>query len=192
VNALDTTLGLSGARAVVFGGREAVVVRMALSAEGHIEDILVEAALPIRKDWIWEAHWLYSGDAKEGDWRQDFVVAVARAHNYAELWGFGAPEGTVCIVSAWSSVRCLLYSARFFGEHASTLTMASGTIFQEVLLWHPFEQDAAVPAKRARLEATHLDNIPTRRTLAGHAGVIFHIAFSDDGACVRACVCVCV
>ncbi|RUS31132.1 hypothetical protein BC938DRAFT_478404 [Jimgerdemannia flammicorona] len=61
------------------------------------------------------------------------------------------------------------YSARFHGRTRSNLVLASGTVFNQVLIW-----DATSPNE-------HDGESVVRRRLIGHEGVIFGIRFNEEG-----------
>ena len=61
------------------------------------------------------------------------------------------------------------YSARFFGSHLDHLIIASGTVFNQVLLWK-------VQGKKDENNRT-----PVLQRLTGHEGVIFSLNFNKPG-----------
>lgn len=63
----------------------------------------------------------------------------------------------------------LRYSARFFGSHLEHIIVASGTVFNQVLLWK-------VQGKKDESNRT-----PVLQRLTGHEGVIFSINFNKSG-----------
>ncbi|ORX62274.1 WD40 repeat-like protein [Hesseltinella vesiculosa] len=72
------------------------------------------------------------------------------------------------IVHVQCEIRCILYSARFFGTSLANLQLASGTVFNQVHLWNIKDRnDQGL-------------GIVTRE-LVGHEGVIFGVRFSHDG-----------
>ncbi|KAI8885675.1 WD40 repeat-like protein [Backusella circina FSU 941] len=88
-------------------------------------------------------------------------IALAFAHNFIEIYNIDT-DTPILLHSVQCQVRCILYAARFFGHTRSTLTLASGTVFNEVHLWK-------------------LGDGQVERVLRGHEGVIFGVRFNNDG-----------
>jgi len=59
-------------------------------------------------------------------------LAIAFAHNFVDIWNI---QNITCIYSIQCEERCMLHSARFFGDTRNELMLASGTIFNQVHLW---------------------------------------------------------
>ncbi|KAG0173417.1 WD repeat-containing protein 6 [Apophysomyces sp. BC1015] len=112
-----------------------------------------------------DAHWLQNEESMSKSYPSE--IAIAFAHNYVEVYNIEA-QTPQRLYHVQCQVRCILYSARFFGTTLRTLTLASGTVFNEVHLWRVSEKnedgDGAV-----------------YRKLVGHEGVIFGVRFSPDG-----------
>ncbi|KAI9221067.1 hypothetical protein BC828DRAFT_382037 [Blastocladiella britannica] len=109
------------------------------------------------RDWIKAVRFLEGGE-----------YAAVTAHNRLEIYSsLDAPRPTRVVQS---SVRCLLYSAALTGRTVADLCVASGTIFNHVLLWSPPMDPAAD------------SDAPVARSLVGHDGVIFNVRFSDDAS----------
>ena len=82
---------------------------------------------------------------------QSFSAAVGFAHNFVQVWSLcatAAGDEPTCTHQLQCDVRCLLYSMSFFGSGVSNLVVASGTIFNEIVIWDPFggSPRSAVPA----------------------------------------------
>ncbi|CAG8438832.1 6428_t:CDS:2 [Acaulospora colombiana] len=92
-------------------------------------------------------------------------LAIAFAHNFVEIWD---ARDNSCVYSIQCEERCILYSARFFGNNREDLVLASGTVFNQVLLWNVMQ------------ESEH-DLGVVRRKFIGHEGVIFGVRFSENG-----------
>ena len=92
-------------------------------------------------------------------------IAVGFSHNFVEIWTLGG-EGKPPVCS--HSVKCgdhsILYSLAFFGASRSTLVLAAGTVFNQILIWDPVSTDGVV-----------------RQRLKGHKGVIFKVDWNRDG-----------
>ncbi|KAG1680284.1 WD repeat-containing protein 6 [Nymphon striatum] len=61
-------------------------------------------------------------------------MAVISAHNIVWLW---EPSTNRIIKDFHSDLQCILYSAHFIGHKWNELVVATGTVFQEVVLWSP-------------------------------------------------------
>ncbi|KAI8141833.1 WD40-repeat-containing domain protein [Fennellomyces sp. T-0311] len=108
-------------------------------------------------DWIMDLCWLDSGE-----------FAVAFAHNQVQIYDI-VEEKAVLVDHVQCEVRCILYSARFFGDTRESLLLASGTVFNEVHVWKVTDRNEAG------------DGVVMHRFI-GHEGVIFGVRFSPDGS----------
>lgn len=90
--------------------------------------------------------------------------------------------------------RCLLYSMSLWGDSVETLRVASGTIYNEILIWKIVSQPATVVTSSKELHFTCTSIKPTSEKLenlqygsallnrlTGHEGSVFRIAWSCDG-----------
>ncbi|KAJ1881940.1 WD repeat-containing protein 6 [Coemansia sp. RSA 486] len=110
-------------------------------------------------DWIKAAHWCWCPQ------RSRWMAVVASAHNRVFLCD--PDEAGKVIATAQCEERCILYSAAFHGRLLETLVVASGTVFNQVLVWRP--------------QWSENDSLVDKR-LAAHDGVVFHVRFSSDGS----------
>ncbi|KAJ3364345.1 WD repeat-containing protein 6 [Allomyces arbusculus] len=149
--------GASGIMAV-FGAKQAVM--LSVTTTGHGENLVITARVLSRwkcRDWIKALRVLPASGH----------VVLVTAHNWVEIYpsiDARRPDATL-----QCSERCILYSATIVGDSLDSLVIASGTVFNQVLLWRPNgpqDADGAVQVDKA---------------LVGHEGVIFHVAFSTDG-----------
>ncbi|XP_062515131.1 tRNA (34-2'-O)-methyltransferase regulator WDR6-like isoform X2 [Corticium candelabrum] len=111
-------------------------------------------------DWILDVQLLYENP--ENVTFPD-CLAVAMAHNQVTLWNW-KDQTTVAQINC--EVHCILYSCRFYGSQSDALWCASGTVFNDILLW---------PLAGREMNAT------VAARLQGHEGVIFSIQFSKNG-----------
>ncbi|KAI8644295.1 WD40-repeat-containing domain protein [Parasitella parasitica] len=93
-------------------------------------------------------------------------MALVYGHNDVEIFNVASQE---VVYHVQCDVKCILYSARIFGSTPESLIVASGTVFNEVHLWKPFEKQGQGDA-------------PVYRKLTGHEGVIFGIQFNEDAS----------
>ncbi|RGB33966.1 WD40-repeat-containing domain protein [Rhizophagus diaphanus] len=131
---------------------------------------------PLR-DWVYDVKWLYgniNNSTSTSTSSVDFVgssitnpeeLAIAFAHNFVEIYNI---QNKTCVYSIQCEERCILYSARFFGDTLNELILASGTVFNQVHLWDVMKKNEFG------------DGVVFKK-LIGHEGVIFGVNFSDDG-----------
>ncbi|XP_075641415.1 uncharacterized protein LOC142613103 isoform X1 [Castanea sativa] len=120
-------------------------------------------------------------------------LAIGCSDNSVHVWDI---LNSSVILEVQSPERCLLYSMRLWGDSIEALRIASGTIFNEILVWKvvpkynapssmsPVEDhiDQSYPFSNhvlfhyQQFEAVHMDK------LAGHEGSIFRITWSSDGS----------
>ncbi|CAO3623930.1 unnamed protein product [Cunninghamella blakesleeana] len=129
-------------------------------------------------DWIMDIAWLKS-DENMINYDQ---LAIAYAHNFVQVYNIATllPSSPLTSIESFNmenqliyqiqcQIRCILYSARFFGTHLSNLVLASGTVFNQVHLWKINDKNEEG------------DGIVLREFI-GHEGVIFGVRFSPDGS----------
>jgi WD repeat-containing protein 6 len=90
------------------------------------------------------------------------TIAIGLAHNFIQLWDAHSNQVLRTVIC---SERCILYSLSFYGRCVEDLLVASGTVFQQVLLWD--------------IDGT-LDRADPKQRLHGHDGVIFKLEWSHD------------
>ena len=64
--------------------------------------------------------------------RNPTELATAFAHNFVEIFDY---QTKTCLYSVKCEETSILYSARFFGDTKNDLILASGTVFNQILLW---------------------------------------------------------
>jgi WD40 repeat protein len=131
----------------VYGGRELVLVDI------NNWNILLHTCL---KDWILDVKVL-----------NNQTVAIIFMNNFLEVWDLF--QG-ILLRKYSSEVHCILYSGKIYGNEESNLKIASGTVFNQVLLW------------RLDGDRNDKDEIKVLNTCDGHEGVIFGIQFNDDAS----------
>lgn len=118
----------------------------------------------------------------------------------SDFLAIGCSDNSVCIwdisnsnvvLKVQSPVRCLLYSMRLWGHNLEVLRIASGTIFNEIVVWKvspQHDKSSTTPEDHDRhgsncsslkdnmYEAVHVCK------LVGHEGSIFRIAWSSCGS----------
>ncbi|KAJ3146007.1 WD repeat-containing protein 6 [Geranomyces variabilis] len=152
---------LQSVRVAFSGGKQLKVLRLTFEYDAagtlmHCEQAIA-SPLNMFKDWIKDVAWLKSGESER--------LALAFAHNFVEIWD--VPSGTF-IEKIQCEEHCILYSARFFGGDGGKTYLASGTVFNQILLWD-------IESRNQEGEGV------IHKSLVGHEGVIFNIRVSHDG-----------
>ncbi|KAI8824491.1 WD40-repeat-containing domain protein [Fimicolochytrium jonesii] len=159
----QTTGKAKTARIALCGGK---ILKFGVLQFSYDGDMLVSCSLEVEqelanlKDWVKDVFWLSSEDSSAAT-----EVALAFAHNFVQVWNL-TQNRTVFEVQC--EEHCILYSARFYRTRTGKTYLASGTVFNQVLLWD-------IDARNANGEGRVL------KSLVGHEGVIFNIRFSADG-----------
>ncbi|RLN72519.1 hypothetical protein BBJ28_00009489 [Nothophytophthora sp. Chile5] len=116
-------------------------------------------------DWVFDVQ-LLSTDYASAE-SKTLLAAVGLAHNLVQIWD---PVRNEITRSVQCAERCILYALAFHGRSLGDLVVASGTVFQQILLWNPMENgDDSVAS----------DVLPVQR-LHAHDGVLFKLAWSSD------------
>ena len=144
-----------------------------LSVEEYDPPILLQL-----RDWVWNADFLpflppklvlqntenHEGQVGASVWEKSEkdLFLVATAHNVVQVWNISEKKR---VYSKTCHTKCILYSSSFhFDSQSKTVTAASGTVFNSVLLWDPFDSFSVPFAE-----------------LEGHRGVIFSVSFDKEG-----------
>ena len=140
---------------VVFGSKSLIMIKYSQTNDSRLPNLEIIDRF-LFNDWIRDVAVL---ETSETAVRQ---VAILFSHNFVQLWDL---EEMKLISSVQSEERCMLYSGKLVGGSWKSLTVASGTIFNQGLLWNPTalnEKGDAIVQSR----------------LIGHEGVLFGIEFS--------------
>ncbi|KAI9094362.1 WD40-repeat-containing domain protein [Phlyctochytrium arcticum] len=148
------------AQIAISGGKFLKVYKLSVSSTSNkiSVDLTVLREFPIFRDWIKDVHWIMKDTRTE--------LALAFSHNFVEIWNYNESRP---IYAVQCQERCLLYAARFFQKEDGDIILASGTVFNQVLLWNIRDRDENNDGRVAK-------------ALVGHEGVIFNIRFSTDGS----------
>ncbi|TPX55136.1 hypothetical protein PhCBS80983_g05566 [Powellomyces hirtus] len=152
-------------RVALSGGKELKVLRLNFECDTITGTLVsceqvIECPLRSFKDWIKDVHWM----SADGD-HPSITLALALTHNFVEVWDLTAGS---LIDTVQCEEHCILYSARFFETGDGKTYLASGTVFNHVLLWD-------ISARNQDGEGI------IHKSLIGHEGVIFNIRVSRDG-----------
>ncbi|KAJ3158869.1 WD repeat-containing protein 6 [Geranomyces michiganensis] len=158
---VESGAALQSIRVALSGGKQLKVLQLTFGydAAGTLVSCEQAIASPLKsfKDWIKDVAWLKSGETER--------LALAFAHNFVEIWDV---ESASFIEAVQCEEHCILYSARFFGGEGGKTYLASGTVFNQILLWD--------------IESRNRDGEGViHKSLVGHEGVIFNIRVSQDG-----------
>ncbi|KAL1553047.1 hypothetical protein AAHA92_13772 [Salvia divinorum] len=152
----------------------------------HLELTLVHS-LPKFRHWVMDVCYLKDGATASEDPR---YLAIGCSDNYVYFWDISR-------YNMYSEVkcaeRCLLYSMKMFGDDTDSLRIASGTIFNEVVVWKVICQNGAKHPGSHAEDHLQLNGdvgfsypVPNYRDalisrLVGHEGSIFRIAWFSNG-----------
>ncbi|XP_028791484.1 uncharacterized protein LOC114747332 [Neltuma alba] len=148
--------------------------------------------LPKFSHWVLDVCFL-KGYLTHSNEESHFLVAIGCSDNSVHVWD---ALKSVAVLKIQSPVRCLLYSMRLWGDNLEVLRVASGTIYNEIIVWKvgpnhdasslrsvAEDQDhqsisfsLCYQLSNQQYEAVHVSK------LVGHEGSIFRIAWSSCGS----------
>ncbi|XP_018431582.1 PREDICTED: WD repeat-containing protein 6 [Nanorana parkeri] len=138
----------------VFGSKGLVILKFNIADQQvHLSEV---CSLRRLHDWIWDAQWLHEGPQAAA------YLGLALGHNSVALYDFRS--GRV-LKEVHCAEKCILYSAHFVGRTWEELTLISGTVFNQLVIWGMCDQTD----QEGRVEP--------RRRISGHNGVIFSIFY---------------
>lgn len=147
---------------------------------GKLINVHLYQTVPRLKHWILDVRFL-----KENNFADEvgcgYLLAVGTSDNSIYLWDINQ---CAFIHSIECRERCLLYSLRLWGDDVTTLHIAAGTIFNEILVWRLDMQSISKlhGGHHGLKECEYVKSeVPAMRRLTGHEGSIFRIAWSEDG-----------
>ncbi|GFZ04476.1 transducin family protein [Actinidia rufa] len=181
----------------VFGERRVKLFKLCIETKLGFKDhpkesihLVLFQLLPKFSHWVLDVSFLkdYANSVQEG----------------SRCLAIGCSDNSVCIWDILQSTidfevrcpdRCLLYSMRLWGDKVEALLIASGTIYNEIIVWK------VVPRNHASLRSPVKDHVDLISSfdkgfqfysqqyevvhigrLIGHEGSIFRIAWSSDGS----------
>jgi WD40 repeat protein len=137
-------------------------------------------------------------DTHDRENNQEFVFAFGLANNACELWNFTRQSPSSSTTAApflahrthrfVNQIACITSCMALHGwdETSSTptnLIIASGTVFNEILLWTLAADDMVVAGSSNdsddKIVPAH--ELPVVATLQGHEGVILSVKFNQEG-----------
>ncbi|XP_057964984.1 uncharacterized protein LOC131155691 isoform X2 [Malania oleifera] len=182
----------------VFGERRVKLftlsIEMVLRPQNHMKvwvDLVLLHLLPKYSHWVLDVCFLKDCITSLREGR--CFLAVGCSDNSVGLWDI---QRSCVILEARCPERCLLYSMRLWGEELEALCIASGTIYNEIIVWKLVPQTcgpySANLMKDQAYPCSSFENTLQRHgqqyeavcihRLAGHEGSIFRIAWSSNGS----------
>ncbi|XP_020520511.1 uncharacterized protein LOC18430075 isoform X2 [Amborella trichopoda] len=188
----------------VYGERKVKVFSLCISGKFHPEsdtkaciDLILVHSLPRFNHWVMDICFLKGINEGTGQ------VLTLGDHDKSNHLVIGLSDNSLCLwhisrskllFDLKSPERCLLYAMRIWGDDIPSLHVASGTIYNEILIWKIASQGAepltyieedcydgvATLAKNSAFHDQPYAAIHLNR-LTGHAGSIFRLAWSSDG-----------
>ncbi|OLY77986.1 WD repeat-containing protein 6 [Smittium mucronatum] len=192
-------------RAIAFGGRlfckfiftwelnlRCDILKTNIEFSRSRDTVSREKSIIKATDWIHDFSWI-----RKSITEVSFpYFAIVYAHNFVEIRHILNEK---VLLLSQSIVECILYCARFYGDSLDNLLVASGTVFNQALIWNPISKNlvsSLFSENKSSIEH-HIDNLkitsiqqtlpqisytqPVLHTLNGHKGVIFGIRFSKNG-----------
>ncbi|XP_069822872.1 tRNA (34-2'-O)-methyltransferase regulator WDR6 [Dendropsophus ebraccatus] len=151
------TFGLEDSDSSVLGvfGSKGLIVLIFSSRDQEVRLSKV-CELQELHDWIWDIQRLGDGLLSTT------YLGIALGHNSVAYYDYR--QGKV-LKEIHCSEKCILYSAHFVGTTWEELTLISGTVFNQLVIWGMSDQTN----EEGRVEP--------RRRISGHNGVIFSIHY---------------
>ncbi|PRQ45090.1 putative transcription factor WD40-like family [Rosa chinensis] len=170
----------------VFGERRVKVFRLEINLGQQVSvGLRLLHLLPNFGNWVLDVSFIKHGEGQ--------CLAIGCSDNSVHLWDVST---STVVLQVQHPERTLLYSMRLWGETIEALRIASGTIYNEIIVWKVASQSDAscltsqveqhfdqsnslsngVQLHNCQYEAIHISK------LAGHEGSIFRISWSSDGS----------
>ncbi|XP_029644930.1 WD repeat-containing protein 6 [Octopus sinensis] len=113
------------------------------------------------QDWIWDVRWLTNTDQCPNS-----NLAITLGHNVIVQWNWTADQ---LLNYVHCQEQCILYSAHFIGVSWNQLLLASGTVFNQVVVWSPVVNTTVDHSGQTFSKPLQY--------FTGHQGVIFSIHY---------------
>lgn len=171
----------AGYNLVVYGEKRVKLFHLSFKLESeHRVELSSVHTLPKFSHWILDILILESCESSQ-------CFAIGCSNNAVYIWDLSRCS---VVLEVQSPDRCLLYCMRLWGNNLKSLQIASGTIFNEIIIWTVTSQTSPVN-DHTRSDIFFSDssdhhglqyNAVHICTLAGHEGSIFRIMWSSDGS----------
>ncbi|XVF32972.1 hypothetical protein REPUB_Repub17cG0128500 [Reevesia pubescens] len=124
---------------------------------------------------------------------KDHCLAIGSSDNSVHVWDMLKSS---LVLQVQSPDRCLLYSMRLWGDNLEALRIASGTIYNEIIVWKVISQHYSPSFTSPVKDCMNLGNSNSNFVkcndqqykavhicrLVGHEGSIFRIVWSSSGS----------
>ncbi|KAJ0052686.1 hypothetical protein Pint_00789 [Pistacia integerrima] len=150
-----------------------------------IVDLSLAQALPRLSHWVLDVSFLKGPEGGH-------CLAIGCSDNSVRVWHI---SNSSVILEVHSPEICLLYSMRLCGDTLDTLRIASGTIYNEIIVWKveslyvaslltSLEEDRSNVSSLSKYVKLHHQQYKAVNIfrLIGHEGSIFRIEWSSDGS----------
>ncbi|KAK4273317.1 hypothetical protein QN277_021743 [Acacia crassicarpa] len=191
---LDTSAIIKySTKIAVYGERRVKLYSFSVdTAPGSRPQLTLVHMLPKFNHWVLDVCFLKSYLTHSNE-ESHFLAAIGCSDNSVHIWD---ALKSVTVLKIQSPVRCLLYSMRLWGDNLEVLRIASGTIYNEIIVWKVDPKHDA-SCLRSVVEdqdhesisfshCCHLSNQQYEAVhvckLVGHEGSIFRIAWSSCGS----------
>lgn len=178
----------------VFGERRVKLFSLSIDIatnmqnQAHVSvDLMLHQSLPKFNHWVLDV--CFVEDALSSSSKSKQCLAIGCSDNTVCFWDMSRSSTSFEVKSP---ERCLLYSMKMWGEQIGALHIASGTIYNEIIVWKVVFPNLSNPGKEPvnltsldheapPLHIHQLEAVAVCR-LAGHEGSIFSIGWSSDGS----------
>ncbi|KAL0686268.1 hypothetical protein Bca4012_053116 [Brassica carinata] len=109
----------------------ALVVELGSSGGEVSVGLEVLESLPRLSNWVFDVCFL-KDSCESLEAKEDKLLAIGCSDNSVCVWDV---KESRMVLEVQSPERCLLYTMRLWGSSISTLRIASGTIFNEIIVW---------------------------------------------------------
>ncbi|KAF3436595.1 hypothetical protein FNV43_RR23687 [Rhamnella rubrinervis] len=181
-------------KVIVFGERRVKLFRLHIRMNNKPQvclDVTLLQSLPKFSNWVLDVCFLRGSESssREGS----CFLAVGCSDNSVHLWDISK---SCVVIEVKSPERSLLYSMRLWGDNLDALRVASGTIYNEIIVWKVVPQnDASPPICRVEDKVSHGSSFSNSLQhhcqsfeavhickLVGHEGSIYRISWSSNGS----------
>jgi WD40 repeat protein len=103
------------------------------------------------------------------------TIGLVTAHNTLFIYSL---EQRQIIQEINCEEQSLLYAGQIYRASDGTITIATGTVFNEIQVWHPFPTPHSSPSR---------STVSITKRLQGHEGCIFSLRFNGPGNLLASC-----
>ncbi|KAM7526949.1 hypothetical protein LguiB_030359 [Lonicera macranthoides] len=177
----------SSFKVAVFGERRVKLFSLHIDSHSNNQlqvcvDLIPFHSLPKFSHWVLDVRFLKDRVTSSHDGNHCLVIGCS--DNTVYFWDI---LHSIINFEVSCPDRCLLYSMRMWGDQVEALHIASGTIYNEIIVWKVIcpVKDCLKPANSFDVDLQHQfqqhEAFHVCR-LSGHEGSIFRIAWSSNGS----------